>query len=127
MPAGILPMEALIFERIRAAGPLTFAEYMDLALYHPRFGYYTSGVPKVGWTGDFFTSAHLHPLFGACIARQLFQMWMALQRPQPFLVVEQGAAQGVLARHIESAARQVDAALAEALRYQTVEVGQRGG
>src|SRR5579885_1772970 len=115
MQAAITPLEALILERIRAAGALTFAEYMDLALYHPQLGYYTSGAPKVGWTGDFFTSAHLHPLFGACLARQLHQMWEALQRPQPFLVVEEGAAQGLLARHIESAARQTAPALAEAL------------
>ncbi len=126
MQAAITPLEALILEQIRAAGALTFAEYMDLALYHPQLGYYTSGAPKVGWTGDFFTSAHLHPLFGACLARQLHQMWEALQRPQPFLVVEEGAAQGLLARHIESAARQTAPALAEALRYQTVEVGRRG-
>ena len=48
---------------------IPFAEYMDLALYHPQFGYYTAGASKVGWRhGDFFTSVHLHPLFGACIA-----------------------------------------------------------
>lgn len=118
-------LEELIRERIRAAGAISFAEYMDLALYHPQFGYYTSGAPKVGWTGDFFTSAHLHPLFGACLARQLLQMWTALARPQPFLVEEEGAAQGLLAQHIASAARQTAPAMAEALRYQTVEIGQR--
>ena len=118
-------LEALIRERIRAAGAISFAEYMDLALYHPQFGYYTSGAPKVGWTGDFFTSAHLHPLFGACLARQLLQMWQALKRPQPFLVEEEGAAQGLLAQHIASAASQATPEMAEALRYQTVEIGQR--
>jgi SAM-dependent MidA family methyltransferase len=117
-------LQAVLRERIAAAGAIPFAEYMDLALYHPQFGYYTSGKPKVGWTGDFFTSAHLHPLFGACIARQLMQMWEALKRPAPFLVLEEGAGQGVLARHVQTFAREHLPALAEALRYQTAEAGQ---
>ncbi len=116
-------LQAILHERIAAAGAITFAEYMDLALYHPQFGYYTSGKPKVGWTGDFFTSAHLHPLFGACIARQLMQMWETLKRPVPFLVLEEGAGQGVLAGHVQTFAREHLPALAEALRYQTVDVG----
>jgi SAM-dependent MidA family methyltransferase len=117
-------LEAIIRERIARAGAITFAEYMDLALYHPQFGYYTAGAPKVGWTGDFFTSAHLHPLFGACIARQLAQMWERLKRPVPFWVVEEGAGQGVLAQQVQTYAQERLPQLAETLRYQTVDVGQ---
>jgi SAM-dependent MidA family methyltransferase len=118
------PLEAIIRERIAAAGAITFAEYMDLALYHPQFGYYTAGKPKVGWTGDFYTSAHLHPLFGACIARQLAQMWQALKRPAPFVVIEEGAGQGVLAGQVRAYAEDRLPELAGALHYQTLEVGQ---
>ncbi len=118
------PLEALIHDRVRAAGALTFAEYMDLALYHPQFGYYTAGKPKVGWAGDFFTSPHLTALFGACIARQLAQMWEKLARPHPFRVVEQGAGQGLLAAQVQTFAREHAPALAEALAYQAVDVGQ---
>lgn len=117
-------LQAIIQERIAGAGAIPFAEYMDLALYHPQFGYYTAGAPKVGWTGDFFTSAHLHPLFGACIARQLQQMWEALKRPAPFDVLEEGAGQGVLAGHVRAFAQEHLPALAEALRYQTADVRQ---
>jgi SAM-dependent MidA family methyltransferase len=124
MQAAYTPLEAIIHERVRAAGALTFAGYMDLALYHPQFGYYTSGTPKVGWSGDFFTSAHLTTLFGACIARQLMQMWENLARPRLFRVVEQGAGQGLLAAQVQAFAREHAPALAEALAYQAVDVGQ---
>lgn len=117
-------LQAIIQECIAAAGAIPFAEYMDLALYHPQFGYYTAGAPKVGWTGDFFTSAHLHPLFGACIARQLQQMWEALKCPAPFAVLEEGAGQGVLAGHVRAFAQEHLPTLAEALQYQTADVGR---
>jgi len=117
-------LEALIRERLAASGAITFAEYMDLALYHPRFGYYTAGAPRVGWArGDFFTSAHLHSLFGACMARQLAWMWEALKRPMPFVVREEGAGQGLLAEQVRTFAQEHIRGLAEALRYQTVDVG----
>ncbi|HEY7349874.1 MAG TPA: SAM-dependent methyltransferase [Ktedonobacterales bacterium] len=118
------PVEAIIRERIAASGAITFAEYMDLALYHPQFGYYTAGPPKVGWSGDFFTSAHLHPLFGACIARQLAWMWDTLKRPAPFVALEEGAGQGVLAEQVRAFAQEHLPLLAEALRYQVTDIGQ---
>jgi len=117
-------LEAIILERVRAAGRLTFAEYMDLALYHPQLGYYTSGAPKVGLAVDFFTSARLHPLFGACLARQIIRLWNRLGCPQPFVVVEEGAAQGLLATHIEEAIKQMAPGLADVLRYYRVDIGQ---
>lgn len=122
MSASLSPLEALIHERLRAAGPLTFAEYMDLALYHPQFGYYAAGTSNVGWGGDFFTSPHLHPLFGVCLARQLAQFWEALKRPSPFVVVEQGAGQGVLFRHLQEAVQKHWPNLTRALVYQGVDI-----
>ena len=119
------PLESLIHERLRVSGAMTFAAYMDVALYHPQFGYYTAGAPKVGWTGDFFTSAHLHSLFGACIARQLLQMWASLACPRPFHVLEEGAGHpALLAEQVQAFAREHAPALAEALEYRTLDVGQ---
>jgi SAM-dependent MidA family methyltransferase len=125
MQTASTPLEPIIYERLRVAGAITFADYMDLALYHPQAGYYTSGAPKVGWTGDFFTSAHLHPLFGACIVRQLLQFWERLKRPSPFVVIEAGAGQGLLAAHIAASIQQHAPALAGALVYQAEDVGRR--
>ncbi|TAF54691.1 MAG: class I SAM-dependent methyltransferase, partial [Oscillatoriales cyanobacterium] len=75
---------------------ITFAHYMDLALYHPDFGYYSRG-HGLGATGDFATSVHLCADFGELIAVQLLDMWQQLGRPDRFDLVEMGAGQGILA------------------------------
>ena len=76
---------------------ITFAEYMELALYHPTCGYYTTKAVQMGKQGDFFTSTHLGADFGELLAEQFVQMWQILGRPQPFTLVEMGAGQGFLA------------------------------
>lgn len=76
---------------------LTFAEYMDLALYHPQHGYYATNATIIGERGDFFTSPHLGADFGELLAEQFVQMWDVMQRPTPFTLVEMGAGQGLLA------------------------------
>ncbi|MDB9400594.1 class I SAM-dependent methyltransferase [Microcystis aeruginosa CS-567/02-A1] len=74
---------------------------MDLALYHPEHGYYSSHAVKIGFQGsDFFTSPHLGAGFGELLAEQFWQMWDILARPVPFSLVEMGAGQGLLAMHI---------------------------
>ncbi|MBW4557471.1 MAG: class I SAM-dependent methyltransferase [Trichormus sp. ATA11-4-KO1] len=80
---------------------ITFAEYMDMVLYHPEHGYYSSNTVKIGFQGsDFFTSPNLGADFGELLAEQFFQMWEILGRPVPFSLVEMGAGQGLLALHI---------------------------
>jgi SAM-dependent MidA family methyltransferase len=86
----------IILKRIRARGPIPFAEFMDLVLYHPREGYYNSPREKIGPEGDFYTSPNIHPVFGHLIARQLEQMWDILGHPSPFNIVEMGAGKGLL-------------------------------
>ncbi|HEY9611447.1 MAG TPA: class I SAM-dependent methyltransferase, partial [Allocoleopsis sp.] len=66
---------------------LTFAEYMDLALYHPEQGYYAIGAVNIGSDGDFFTSPHLSRDFGELLAEQFAQMWDILGRPTPFTLM----------------------------------------
>ncbi|MDZ8109330.1 MAG: class I SAM-dependent methyltransferase [Nostoc sp. DedQUE12a] len=80
---------------------ITFAEFMDMALYHPEHGYYSSDAVKIGFQGgDFFTSPNLSADFGELLAEQFLQMWEILGRPVPFSLVEMGAGQGLLALHI---------------------------
>ncbi|MBH8554380.1 class I SAM-dependent methyltransferase [Nostocaceae cyanobacterium CENA357] len=80
---------------------ITFAEYMDMALYHPEHGYYSSNAVKIGFkSGDFFTSSNLGADFGELLAAQFVQMWEILGQPVPFFLVEMGAGQGLLALHI---------------------------
>lgn len=108
--------EAEIRRRIAERGPITFAEFMEVALYHPGGGYYTSG-ERVGASGDFYTSPSVHPAFGALLAVQLFQMWELMGRPAPFTVVEPGAGNGLLCRDIVTAAAGIPDGFARSLRY----------
>jgi SAM-dependent MidA family methyltransferase len=79
---------------------ITFAEYMDLVLYHPKYGYYFTNAVNIGTQGDFFTSPHLGADFGELLAVAFVQMWEILGKPVPFSLVEMGAGQGILAADI---------------------------
>lgn len=107
-----------LLRRIRAEGPITFAEFMEAALYDPEEGFY-AGLP-VGPDEHFVTSPHVSSAFGDLLARQLAESWELLDKPEPFRVVEVGAGDGTLARRVVQAARAV-APFGEALEYETVE------
>lgn len=79
---------------------ITFAEYMDLVLYHPEYGYYNSNKIKIGSKGDFFTSSSLSKDFGELLATQFVEMWQILEQPSHFCLVEMGAGNGNLANDI---------------------------
>lgn len=81
-------------------GPMTFAAFMDLALYHPEGGYYTRPEMKVGKGGDFYTSPTIQPAFGTCLARQLSQCWELMGRPSELQLLELGAGSGQLASQV---------------------------
>jgi len=90
-------LEDILAERIRTAGRITFAAFMDACLYEPGLGYYTSPGRKVGAEGDFYTSISVHAAFGRVIAREVAQMWRCLGSPGRFTLVECGAGNGRLA------------------------------
>ncbi|MEK6243616.1 MAG: SAM-dependent methyltransferase [Pseudomonadota bacterium] len=71
---------------------VSFARYMELALYEPGLGYYASGARKLGAGGDFVTAPELSPLFGRTLARQIAQVL----GPDD-AVLEFGAGSGALA------------------------------
>ncbi len=77
--------EPRLVERIRseiaAGGPITFARFMELALYEPELGYYRTAAERPGRGGDFLTSPETHPIFGAAIARQLDEVHRRLGSP----------------------------------------------
>lgn len=115
-------LRQLIIERIRDQGPLTFAEYMRMALYEPGYGYYVSGPARIGWEGDFYTSTDIGSFFAHCMGRQLQQMWERLGKPHPFTVLEQGAGRKHLADEIQVWARREAPAFADALDYHTMDI-----
>lgn len=96
------PLIAVIAEQIQAQPQrrITFADYMELALYHPQHGYYATAPSQIGTSGDFFTSPHLGSEFGELVAEQMVQFWEILHQPQPFTLVEMGAGQGLLAQQV---------------------------
>lgn len=84
----------LIRAEIAAAdGWLSFARYMDLALYAPGLGYYSAGARKLGAEGDFVTAPELSSLFGRALARQVAQVL----RESGGDILELGAGSGKLA------------------------------
>ena len=118
--------EPEIRRRIAESGPITFAEFMEVALYWPQGGYYSArdpvgGSDPIGAEGDYYTSPLVHPAFGALLAVQLFQMWQIMDRPAEFTVVEQGAGNGLLGRDIVSFAAGLPAGFADCLRYVCVD------
>ena len=77
----------------RQGGRITFARYMELALYAPGLGYYSAGLNKFGAAGDFVTAPEISPLFARCVARQCRQVLQALGGGD---ILEFGAGSGVM-------------------------------
>ena len=118
---------ARIAAEIDRLGPMTFARFMELALYDPEAGYYASsdapeGAAGPGRGGDFLTAPEAHPIFGWALARHLESAWAALGRPAEFVVREHGAGSGALAAAILDGLRRSGSALSAALRYQAIDV-----
>lgn len=87
-----------IKERILLEGPITFETFMEMALYYPDAGYYTSESTEIGRAGDYYTSPHLHPIFGAMLGRQMEEMWQVMGKPSAFNVIEMGGGKGYLCK-----------------------------
>jgi SAM-dependent MidA family methyltransferase len=119
MPADPTPLASSLTEHIRAWGPISFAKYMEACLYDPQHGYYTRAVqiPR----RDYFTSVDASPIFGRLLARQFQEMWVKLEKPAEFLLVELGAASGNLAAQILDFAAESFPEFYGALRYVAVE------
>jgi SAM-dependent MidA family methyltransferase len=114
-----VPLSETIISRIHEKGAISFHDFMEMALYYPEEGYYTSAKDKIGTKGDFYTSANLTPAFGAMVGRQLEEMWRSLGE-EAFTIVEYGAGTGLLSLDILDYLRSNEK-LYEALRYCIIE------
>ncbi|TAL22566.1 MAG: SAM-dependent methyltransferase [Nitrospirae bacterium] len=94
------PLQQKIIRRIKKEGPITFRTFMEMALYEPEFGYYMSKDIKIGREGDFYTSSHMHPVFGVMIGKQIEEMWEIMGKPSAFQIVEMGSGAGYLCKDI---------------------------
>ena len=131
---GAAPVDAIrvdesnpaLVEAIRAEiereGPIPFARFMSLALYHPEHGYYLAPQERTGRTGDFLTAPEATPLFGAAVARQVEEFWQRLGEPRPFVLREYGAGSGSLGLALLERLRADRSGLLDALRYAPIEL-----
>src|SRR5688500_7615789 len=97
---------------------MPFGAFMQMALSHPRLGYYASGAERTGWHGHVVTSSELDPAFGELWVRAFEQIFEACGRPDRFSVVEIGPGEGSFAAAVLEAA---SPALRSALSYTLVE------
>ena len=109
-------------QEIEAGDPITFARFMERALYEPDHGYYRRPAAAPGTGGDFLTAPEAHPIFGAAIGRLLEQAWDVLGRPAPFTITEPGAGAGALATGLLGGLRDLGSPLLDAVRYRPVEL-----
>jgi len=84
-------------EILQQKGVISFARFMELALYAPGLGYYSAGAQKFGAAGDFVTAPEISPLFAHCLARQCQQVLAELNGGD---ILEFGAGSGALAIEI---------------------------
>lgn len=88
-------LKHLIEDAINASGgKITFADYMNKALYAPGLGYYSAGLKKFGKQGDFITAPEISPLFSQCLALQCIHI---MQQTHQRILLEAGAGSGIMA------------------------------
>lgn len=119
----LTPLSTLLLQQVKNSDGVSFADFMEQALYHPEYGYYMAPRDRIGKAGDFFTSSSVNSLFGRLVARQLMQMF-SLLGGGAFQVVEQGAGEGHLAQDILDAIVEEAPELYSQLQYTLVEVSQ---
>lgn len=121
-------LEQKILERIRREGVISFESFMEMALYDPEFGYYVSRGQRIGRAGDFYTSSHLHAMFGAIVGKQIMEMWKVMGSPEGFTIIEMGAGEGHVCwdmldylKRAESEEQGTKSSFYQTLRYVIVE------
>lgn len=90
-------LSTIIRDKIAINGPITFAEFMNLALYYPGLGYYSAGSHKLGKAGDFITAPELSPLFSFTVANYVASILPTLPEKN---ILEFGAGSGKMAAAI---------------------------
>jgi SAM-dependent MidA family methyltransferase len=109
------------WRRIERRGPITFEEFMGLALYWPQGGYYASPAERWGVAGDYVTSLDMSPAFPRLIASGVAEMWELLGGPRAFTVIDAGAGRGWLASGISEALRSISPDIFSSLDMRLVE------
>ncbi len=107
--------------KISREGPISFKTFMEMALYEPEEGYYSSPGEPFGAGGDFYTSPDVHPLFSQMVGRQLAQMAGFLRDSSRFDLVEGGPGNGQMALQLLRTLQENEPELFHRLTYYMVE------
>jgi SAM-dependent MidA family methyltransferase len=121
------PLIDLIRREIAGSGVLSFARFMELALYCPVYGYYEAKTDNPGRRGDFFTSVSVGELFGQLLACQ-FAEWLEPEvrsQKSEVRIIEAGAHDGTLARDILNWLQLARPKLFEQIEYDIIEPSVR--
>jgi SAM-dependent MidA family methyltransferase len=121
MNTGNADLIRIIRAQVQKHGPVSFAWFMQQALYHPELGYYSSGRCVIGRKGDYFTNVTVGPMFGQLLAAQFLEIWERLGKTNNFVVVEQGAHDGQFARDVLEFVQRRLPEFFDALRYRILE------
>jgi len=89
------PLESEIRRLIAVAGPMPIAQYMQLVLTHPQYGYYITRDP-IGAGGDFVTAPEISQIFGELIGLWMATVWQQMGAPENVRVIELGPGRGTL-------------------------------
>lgn len=132
-PSRLTDSEKFIVSEVEKRARVTYAEYMEMALYDEKYGFYTRERDEAvvggrdGESGEFSTMPEQFRDFGRGVAVDLFSRWQSLGCPAEFQVIEMGAGQGTMARDILQAIEDKRKSspewrqFAEAVSYQIVE------
>lgn len=111
-------LETLIRQEIQEKGPLSQSRFMELALYHPDYGYYVSQ-EAIGQ--DFTTSPEISQVFGELIGAWAIDYYEQLGQPQALSLIELGPGKGTLMADFLRMAK-VSPSFSQALNIYTVEI-----
>ena len=115
-----MELKDIIIEKIKSQGLISFKDFMEMALYYPSLGYYTSERNIIGKDGDFYTSSTVSNSFGAMIAREIERNCKLLPQRE-ISIVEYGAGTGFQSHDILNYLKVNNEELYKSITYYIIE------
>jgi SAM-dependent MidA family methyltransferase len=115
----VTELEQIIRGEIGEDGAISFARFMELALYHPSHGYYERHLKQTGREGDFFTSVNVGSLYGELLGVDFARRFAEMSGPVQ--LIEAGAHDGQLARDVLDYLREYEQETFRRVEYVIIE------